>query len=394
MGGVTRVDAIVVGAGIVGLATARRLLLERPGLRVVVTEKEREPGLHQTGHNSGVVHSGIYYAPGSLKARLCLEGKALLEAFADEKGIDRVERGKVVVALDESELGRLDELERRGNANGVPGLRRLRGEELRELEPNVNGVAALLVPHTGVIDYRQVTRALADDVRALGGEVRTSYEVRSVSDDGAVVSADESLQARVVLACAGLQGDRLARSTTRIVPFRGDYYTLRGSAAALVERLVYPVPDPTFPFLGVHLTKGVDGTMLAGPNAVLSLAREGYGRTSLSLRDAATTLSSPAFWRFARRHVRTGAAEAWRDVSKRAFIRDLQRYVPAVEERDATFGPSGIRAQAILRDGKLADDFVLERSGRAIHVVSAPSPAATSSLAIAGHLTRYALDAL
>ena len=390
-------DVIVIGGGILGLSTARRLLLERPGLRLALLEKEAALAHHQTGHNSGVVHSGIYYTPGSLKARLCVEGKQALERYADEHGIACVARGKLIVALDESELGGLAELERRGRANGVEGLRVLEGDELRAVEPNVAGIRALHTPTTGVIDYSQVAGAFAEDVRAAGGEIELSEEVTAVVERRGLVDVETNggaRTARAVVACAGLQADRLARSATRIVPFRGDYYTLSTRAAKLVQGLVYPVPDPNFPFLGVHLTKQVDGTVIAGPNAVLSLAREQYSRAAFSPRDAAATATYPGFWRFAARHVRTGAAEVWRDLSKRAFVQDIQRYVPAVTEADVRFGPSGIRAQALGRDGRLLDDFVIEGSGRIVHVVNAPSPAATSSLAIGAHIAQLALDAL
>lgn len=393
-------DAVVVGAGILGLSVARRLLLDRPHARVLVLDKEPRLAAHQTGRNSGVVHSGVYYAPGSLKARLCVEGKRLLEAYADERGIARATPGKVVVALDESELPRLAELERRARANGVEDLRVLDAAQLRTIEPNVRGVRALHAPHTGIVDYTRVAECFAEDVRALGGEIELGLEARRVLTNGThaeVVTAGETLRARVAVACAGLQSDRLAgaaRGDVRIVPFRGDYYTLTPEASRLVNGLVYPVPDPAFPFLGVHFTKRLDGSVIAGPNAVLALARERYRRTSFSVRDAAATLSYPAFWRLARRHLRTGAAEAWRDLSKRAFVRDMQRYLPSIGARDVSFGPSGIRAQALTADGRLADDFVIRGSGRAIHVVNAPSPAATSSLAIGAQIAALASAAL
>lgn len=381
-------DVIVVGGGLIGLATARSLLLQRPALRLAVLEKESGVARHQSGHNSGVVHSGVYYAPGSLKARLCREGKLELERYADEHGIPRVERGKLIVALDDSELERLAELERRGRANGVEGLRMLDGDELREVEPNVRGIRALHAPRTGVIDFVQVAEAYATDLREAGAELHLGSEVTALRRSSGRVDVEthgRGWSAGFVVTCAGLQSDRLA-GAGRIVPFRGDYYTLSAQAGALVNGLVYPVPDPSFPFLGVHLTKGVDGTVVAGPNAVLALARERYGRAALSPRDAAATLAYPGFWRFAARHARTGAAELWRDLSKRAFVRDIQRYVPEVRAGDVRFGPTGIRAQALGRDGRLVDDFVIEGSGRVLHVVNAPSPAATSSLAIGSHI--------
>ncbi|HVC86222.1 MAG TPA: L-2-hydroxyglutarate oxidase [Gaiellaceae bacterium] len=391
-------DAVVIGGGILGLATARRLLLERPGWRVLVLEKEQRLAMHQTGRTSGVIHSGVYYTPGSLKARLCSEGKRELERYADERGVQRIERGKLIVALDASELERLAELERRGRANGVPGLRVLEGAELREIEPNVQGVRALHAPHTGVIDFAAVANAFAEDIAQAGGEVALGRAVTGITERAQLVEVDTSggpVEARLVVSCAGLQSDRLARrAEVRIVPFRGDYYTLSPAAASLVNGLVYPVPDPAFPFLGVHFTKQVDGTVVAGPNAVLALARERYGRLGFSARDTLATVTYPGFWRFAARHFATGAAEAWRDVSKRAFVRDLQRYVPRVGAADVTFGPTGIRGQALGPGGRLADDFVLGGSGRVIHVVNAPSPAATSSLAIARHLAQLALDAV
>lgn len=390
-------DVVVVGGGILGLATARRLLIDRPSLRLLLLEKEPALAAHQTGHNSGVIHSGIYYAPGSLKARLCVEGKRALERFADARGIPRATRGKLIVALDESELDRLAELERRGRANGVEGLTVLEGEDLRTVEPNVTGIRALHAPRTGVIDYRRVATAFAEDIGAAGGEIALGREATRIAERSGrvdVESAGGAVTARALVTCAGLQSDRLAGSETRIVPFRGDYYTLSHEAAGLVNGLVYPVPDPAFPFLGVHLTKGVDGTVVAGPNAVLALARERYRRLAFSPRDTAATLAYPGFWRFAARHLRTGSAELWRDLSTDAFVRDIQRYVPAVTRSDVRFGPSGIRAQALTRAGRLADDFVIEGSGRIVHVVNAPSPAATSSLAIAEHIAGLAGAAL
>jgi (S)-2-hydroxyglutarate dehydrogenase len=383
-------DVIVVGAGILGLATARSLLLAEPRLRVTVLEKEHAVGLHQTSHNSGVLHSGVYYAPGSLKARLCAEGKARLERYAAERGIPVARRGKLVVAVDRDELGRLAALAERAQANGVEGLRLLDALELRRVEPHVRGLRALHAPGTGVIDFAAVARAYAEDVDSAGGSVQLGTPVRSVvpAKGSVTVETDgDPLSARLVVTCAGLQTDRLARPKgCRIVPFRGDYYELDEEGAALVNGLVYPVPDPAFPFLGVHLTRHVDGTVGAGPNAVLALAREGYRRTSFSPRDAASTLAYPGFWRFAARHWRIGAAEVWRDVSKRAFVRTVQRYVPDLSERNFRRGDTGIRAQVIARDGRMHDDFVVERGDRTLDVISAPSPAATSSLAIADHL--------
>jgi L-2-hydroxyglutarate oxidase LhgO len=389
-----RLDVVVIGAGILGLATARRLLADRPALRLAVVDKEPELAVHQTGHNSGVVHSGIYYAPGSLKARLCVAGKTALERYVAERGLAYERCGKLIVALEVEELPRLAELERRAIANGVGGLRVVDGAELRELEPNAVGLRALHAPETAIVDYRQVASAYAEDVRSAGGELQLGAEVFAIEERGGGVRLETTrgdLEATALLSCAGLQSDRVAalsggRPRVRIVPFRGDYYTLKPSARGLVNGLVYPVPDPAFPFLGVHFTKTVDGRVLAGPNAVLALARERYGRADVDLRDTVATLGYPGFWRLARRHYRFGAGEVWRDVVKRAFVKDMQRYVPAVGVDDVEFGPSGIRAQALAQDGSLVDDFVLERTGRILHVLNAPSPGATASLAIADHL--------
>jgi (S)-2-hydroxyglutarate dehydrogenase len=395
-------DVVVVGAGILGLAIARRLLQLRPGLRLTVVEKEAAIASHQTGHNSGVVHSGIYYVPGSLKARLCTAGKAELERFVSDRGLPYERCGKLIVAIDESELGRLAELERRALANGVTGLRVLDGPELQTIEPHTVGIRALHAPATAIVDYGAVARAFAEDVRGAGGEVQLATSVIRLEERSGTVAVETtagSFTATALVGCAGLQSDRLValagrRPPVRIVPFRGDYYTLKPPARRLVNGLVYPVPDPAFPFLGVHFTRLVDGRVIAGPNAVLALAREGYGRASVDLRDLASTLGYSGFWRFARRNLRFGAGEFWRDVVKRAYVRDMQRYVPAVTAADVAFGPSGIRAQALGPDGRLVDDFVLERTGRQLHVLNAPSPAATASLAIAEHVADQAADFL
>ena len=395
-------DVVVVGAGILGLATARRLLEERPGLRLAVLEKEAAIACHQTGHNSGVVHSGIYYAPGSLKARLCTQGKLALERYVAERGLPYERCGKLIVATAESELPRLAELERRAVANGVEGLSVLDGDELRAVEPNAVGVRALHARETAIVDYRAVAAAFASDVREGGGELVLEAAVVGLEERGRSVAVETtagSFAAAALVGCAGLQSDRVAalagtQPPVRIVPFRGDYYTLRPHARALVRGLVYPVPDPSFPFLGVHFTKLTDGRVIAGPNAVLAFARERYGRARIELRDVASTLAYPGFWRLARRHYRFGAIELWRDAVKPAYVRELQRYVPAVSGADLEFGPSGIRAQALDREGRLVDDFVLERTGRQLHVLNAPSPAATASLAIADRIAAQAAELL
>ncbi len=395
-------DVVVVGAGILGLATARRLLHARPGLRLALLEKEAQIATHQTGHNSGVVHSGIYYTPGSLKARLCTAGKSALERYIAERALPYERCGKLIVAIEERELPRLTELERRATANGVGGLRVLDGSELREVEPNAVGIRALHAPETAIVDYRAVAGAFADDVQEAGGELLLETSVTGLEErprNVAVETSSGSFTASALVSCAGLQSDRVAalagrRPPVRIVPFRGDYYTLKPAARGLVNGLVYPVPDPAFPFLGVHFTKLTDGRVIAGPNAVLALSRETYRRTGIRLRDVTSIVGYPGFWRFARRHYRFGAGEIWRDVVKRAYVRELQRYVPAVTVDDVEFGPSGIRAQALDREGRLVDDFVLERTGRQLHVLNAPSPAATASLAIAEHIAAEAADLL
>lgn len=398
-----RSRVMVIGGGIVGLATAYRLLELRPDLQVTVVEKETELATHQTGHNSGVLHAGLYYAPGSLKASLCRKGKADLEAFAGEHDIPLERCGKLVVALDEGELPRLGALHERALANGVPGLEEVGPERIRELEPHAAGIRGLWSPSTGIIDFRRVALAIADEIRAGGAEIVTSWPVSAIDARPPEVVVrgprGEERVASLVVACAGLQADRLARMTgddddPGIVPFRGDYYTLEPAAAGLVRGLIYPVPDPRFPFLGVHFTRRIDGSVWAGPNAVLAFAREGYRRRDISPRDLASTLADRGFQRLAVRYLRTGIAEMWRDWWKPAFVRELQRYVPEIRGDQLRFGPSGVRAQALARDGTLLDDFSLGGPGRVLHVRNAPSPAATSSLAIGRVLATTALERL
>lgn len=405
-----RYDVVVIGGGIVGLATAYRLIEARPDLRIAILEKEDELATHQSGHNSGVLHAGLYYAPGSLKARLCKEGKAALEAFATAHDIPFERCGKLVVALDESELDRLAALRERATANGVPGLEEVGPERIRELEPHAAGIRGLWSPETGIIDFRRVALAMATDLERAGVTILTGQKVTRLSEQGGEVvlitsggsgfyrSRDE-LRADFVVACAGLQADRVSALSgssdgPRIVPFRGDYYTLTPDARPLVNGLIYPVPDPRFPFLGVHFTKRIEGEVWAGPNAVLAFARQGYGRFDISPRDLLGTLLDPGFMRLASRYLGTGLAEMWRDWSKPAFVKELQRYVPEITSEQLTFGPSGVRAQALNRDGTLVDDFVLAGSSRILHVRNAPSPAATSSLAIGANLATTALERL
>ena len=385
----------VVGGGIVGLAVARELTRRRPGERVVVLEKEDRLAAHQTGRNSGVVHAGIYYAPGSLKATLCTRGRHLMRDYCAEHGIAYDTCGKLVVAVDAAELDRLDTLERTATANGVPGLRRLDGSGIREVEPHATGLAALHSPQTAITDYVAVAEAMAAEVRAEGGEVRLSSEVTGIVRERGrvrveVAGSDPFVVDRLVV-CGGLHGDRLAalvepRRDLRIVPFRGEYMRVSAAKQDLVHGMVYPVPDPRYPFLGVHLTRRVDGSLEVGPNAVLALAREGYGWGHVSPGELAATLRWPGFWRLARAHWRTGVHEVRGSLSTRAYMRLAQRYVPAIGAADVVRGGSGVRAQAVERSGALVDDFRITSSDGITLVRNAPSPAATSSLAIAEHV--------
>ena len=398
-------DVAVIGGGIVGLATARQLLADRPGARLIVLERETSLASHQSAHNSGVLHAGLYYAPGSLKARLCRAGKAELEAYAERMGIPYTLTGKLVVAVHPGELDRFESLRARAEANGVPGLEVMGPERMREIEPNVAGIRGLWSPSTGVIDFRRVALSYGDDILSAGGEIRTAWPVTGIETRrGELVlrsGRDDEVQTRHLVACAGLWADRVAAMTaagrisaeaSRIIPFRGDYYSLTPDARPLVRGLIYPVPDPLFPFLGVHFTRRQDGEVWAGPNAVLAFKRTGYRRRDLSIRDLAATLTYPGFLRLAAKYWRVGLAEMWRDVSKGAFLSEMQRYVPALRADQVTFGPSGVRAQALSRDGTLVDDFVFAGTGRVLHVRNAPSPAATASLAIARVLADRALD--
>lgn len=379
-------DAII-GGGILGAAVARRLLQCQPDAEVSLLEKEIELAMHQTGRNSGVVHAGLYYAPGSLKAVLCRRGGALLRDFCEEQAIRYEECGKVLVALDEAERGRLQGIADCAERNGVPGLRHLDATELCELEPHVTGVAGLHSPETAIVDFAQVTRRLAAEAQRNGATVRTASEVTGLRHRGAevVVTAGGRQDAYDhVVACAGLQGDRLAvlagdRPEPRIVPFRGEYYRLRPEKRYLVRGLVYPVPDPRYPFLGIHLTPRIDGEVLVGPNAVLSLARERYGRFDVASRDVKDTFAYVGFRRLARQHWRTGLSQMRSSLSRSAFVAAARRYLPDLGPDDVLPGTAGIRAQAVDPDGGLVDDFRITRAGRVMSIRNAPSPAATSS---------------
>ena len=384
----------MVGGGIVGLATTRALLLTRPGLQVTVLERAAAVGAHQSSHNSGVLHAGVYYPPGSRKAEFCTVGRTALERYATENGIRWERCGKLIVAVRRDELGRLAGLERRAAANGLTGVRRLDPAGIREREPQVRGLAGLWVPQTGVIDFGAVTRAYAADVERLGGTIHCGARVRTMlrTPDGWRVQAGEhEVSGRFLLSCAGAFADRLARLAglnpgVRIVPFRGEWFTLRSAAAARVRGLVYPVPDPGLPFLGVHLTRRIDGEVWAGPNAVLALGRDGYRWRDIDVGDTWDVLRDKGFRSLARRWWRTGATEMWRGTSRRAYLPAVRAYLPELSAGDLDRRVSGVRAQAVTPNGDLVDDFHLVEGPGTLHVLNAPSPAATASLAIAEHL--------
>ncbi|HEY9292048.1 MAG TPA: L-2-hydroxyglutarate oxidase [Microlunatus sp.] len=389
----------VVGAGIVGLALARRLTQTRDD-QVIVFDKEPTVAAHQTGHNSGVVHSGVYYAPGSLKATLCRRGAELLRDYCAEQGLEYRQLGKIIVARDEAEVSRLRMIEQRATANGVPGLRWLSAGELTEREPHVVGRAALLSPTAAIVDFPAIARAMAAEVERAGGRLLLGQSVTKINFQGDRVAITVGDQVRVLdelVLCAGLQSDQLARAagngwSPMIIPFRGEYYELVGEKRSLVNGLVYPVPDPAYPFLGVHITPAVDGSVHIGPNAVLALAREGYRRWDLRPADALRVASWPGSWRLFRRHWRAGARELWGSVSKQAYVSEAQRYLPELTRADVVRSGAGVRAQALDRSGQLLDDFCIRRRGPIIAVRNAPSPAATSSLAIAEHIADLLVD--
>ena len=382
-------DVAVIGGGIVGMATAMAITA-RTRASLVVLEAESTLAAHQTGHNSGVIHSGLYYKPGSMKAANCVDGREDLYRFCERHEIAHERCGKLVVATSAAELPALDELERRGRGNGLQGLRRLGAAEIREREPAVAGMAGLLVPDTGIVDYVQVTEKFGSLVLAAGGEVRTVARVNGVTrEPGGLVlqTAGGDVHARALVNCAGLHSDRVARMAgvepgLIIVPFRGEYYTLAPARRHLVRNLIYPVPDPRFPFLGVHFTRMVHGGVEAGPNAVLAFKREGYRRSSFSLGDSAELFRFPGFWRMAFRYWKKGMGEMYRSLSTRAFVRVLQRLIPELAREDVEPGAAGVRAQALEPDGALVDDFRIVEAERMIHVLNAPSPAATASLSI------------
>lgn len=394
------VDVAIIGAGIVGLATGLEIVSRFPDARVAVIEKEATVAAHQTSHNSGVIHSGIYYKPGSLKARLCVEGAAALGAFCRENGVPYEICGKVIVATSEAELPRLEELYRRGNGNGLKGLRMLGPEEIREVEPYAAGIKGIWVPGTGIVDYGKVAEAYAALTVRRGGAIHLSCEVTALKRRGAstvVETAGGAIEAKWVVNCAGLQSDRVSRMAgakldLTIVPFRGEYYELVPEKHHMVKGLIYPVPDPQFPFLGVHFTRRIGGGVEAGPNAVLALKREGYKKTSFDLGDVARFASFPGFWAMAARHWRMSVGEYRRSWNKGAFVRALRRLMPELTADDLRAGGSGVRAQALARDGRLIDDFRFVYTDGIVHVCNVPSPAATASLAIGKHIVDTLLE--
>lgn len=386
-----RYNIVIVGGGIVGLAVALEITRRFPRLRLLLLEKEDRVGRHQSGHNSGVIHSGVYYKPGSLKAKLCVTGAAAMVEFCREQGVRHQVCGKVIVATHEDEFPRLEELRRRGEANGLAGLRLIGADELRDIEPHASGARALLVPSTGITDYAAVCDKYAELISAQGGAILASTAVIGLkrhADEIVVETTRGAFSAASLINCAGLFSDRIARMAgddpqVMIVPFRGEYYHLIPERSSLVRALIYPVPDPRFPFLGVHFTRRVSGSVDAGPNAVLAFRREGYRRTDFNLRDLASSLAFPGFWQMTAKHWRSGLDEFHRSFSKPVFVRALQRLVPEIRDEDLVPGGSGVRAQALNRNGTLVDDFQFLPSGKMLHVLNVPSPAATASLLIA-----------
>lgn len=393
-------DFIIVGAGIVGLATALKLIEKDPKQKILILEKENRISAHQTGNNSGVIHSGIYYKPGSLKAKNCVKGYKQLIDFCDKHNVKYDLCGKVIVAVEQSELNYLDILLERGKANGLSDLRKISKEELNEIEPYVNGIAGLFVPQTGIIDYKDVSEKYVEIFLSKGGVLHLNDKVidfHESSSEIEVITSKGNYSANAVITCGGLQSDILARKTNhdldlKIIPFRGEYYKIKEDRKHLVKNLIYPVPDPAFPFLGVHFTRMINGEVEAGPNAVLALKREGYKKTDINIKELYETLTWPGFQIVAKKYWRTGFGEFYRSFSKSAFVKALQRLIPEITEDDLIKGGAGVRAQACDKTGGLLDDFSIIKNNRIVHVCNAPSPAATSSLAIGEHITSEVLE--
>jgi L-2-hydroxyglutarate oxidase len=393
-------DITVIGGGIVGLATALQIKQKQPSLSVLVLEKENGLAKHQTGNNSGVIHSGIYYKPGSLKAKNCIDGYHKLLQFCDEEEIPYDLCGKVIVATDKSELPTLNMIEKRGNENGLSNLKRLTGDEVKEYEPYVNGIAGIHVPQTGIIDYTTVSLKYAEKFQEAGGEIKLNQqvkEIKSAAGQTEVITQDATFESSLVVNCAGLYSDKIAKLTSgkvdlKIIPFRGEYYMIKAEKQHLVKNLIYPVPDPNFPFLGVHFTRMINGGIEAGPNAVLAFKREGYRKSLFNLVELGESLTWPGFQKVAAKYWKTGFGEMYRSFSKSAFTKALQKLLPDITESDLTPGGAGVRAQACDRNGGLIDDFLILEEKNAINVCNAPSPAATSSLSIGDHVSDLALN--
>ena len=389
-------DFIIVGGGIVGLATGLRILEARPGTKLLLLEKEDSLGRHQTGHNSGVLHAGLYYKPGSLKAKLAVEGLRQMVSFCQTHKVSYEQCGKIVVATEPNELPRLVKLMERGVANGLKGLRKISADEIKEIEPHAAGLAAIHVPEEGIVDYAGVVEAMAKKLRALGGEIITGERVQGLKVAGGIWSVktpNETYETTQVVACAGLHSDRLVsqsgmKPSAKIMPFRGEYYMIRKERQSLVRNLIYPVPDPQFPFLGVHFTRMVNGGVEAGPNAVLAMAREGYTWGDINIRDLGESLSFPGLWKFMLKYPSLCGYEIWRSISRWEFCRSLQKLLPEICDDDLETGSAGVRAQAMSSDGSLVEDFSFVEGPGILHVVNAPSPAATASLAIGAEIAR------
>ncbi len=395
-------DVIIAGAGIIGLATALKVLEAKPATKLTVIEKENGAAKHQTGHNSGVIHSGIYYKPGSLKAQNCINGYNQLIEFCKQNEIEYDICGKVIVAVNDAELPRLNSIFDRGIANGLTQIRLIDKDELKEIEPHTQGVKAIHVPYTGIIDYGKVAKKYAECILKLGGEIRYNEKVvklNHTSNRIEVITQNSSFNTKIFVNCCGLQSDEVAglsenKVDTRIIPFRGEYYKIKPEKRSLVKNLIYPVPDPAFPFLGVHFTRMIDGEVEAGPNAVLSFKKEGYKRTSFSLKDSFRIFTWKGFYSIASKYYRTGFGEFYRSFSKKAFVKSLQKLMPEIQEDDLLPGGAGVRAQAISINGKLIDDFLIHDNGNIVNVLNAPSPAATSSLAIGETISKLIINKL
>jgi len=398
----TDYDVIIAGAGLVGLASALKILEKRPNARLLLAEKENAEAKHQSGHNSGVIHSGIYYKPGSLKAKNCIDGYNQLIEFCDNENIPYEICGKVIVAVDEQELNTLNNIYERGIANGLTKIRKIDKDELKELEPHANGIKAIHVPYTGIVDYKAVSKKYVELIRKKGGEIKFNNKITAIKNDSnsiEIVTDKSSFTSKVFINCCGLQSDEVANLSggskdTRIIPFRGEYFFLKKEKRYLLKSLIYPVPDAAFPFLGVHFTRMMDGSVEAGPNAVLAFKKEGYRKSDFSFFDTFRTFTWPGFYRITSKYFKTGMGEFHRSLSKKAFVKALQRLMPEIAENDLISGGSGVRAQAVDRTGKPVDDFIINETGNIINVLNAPSPAATSSLSIGDTISEKIINKL